>query len=324
MTSPGEGTPPGSFWGRYVPGVVATVVLAAPLALLPLVNSAVMIGVPAVLLALAGRRPEGPAERYLPPLTTVGLVGLVETSAGLLTLVLVLTAIVLDLAVRRRLHWQAAAVVAGLPTAALLSLPLVVLDREVLRDQLLGAMEPTFRSLSGMGFDEAVLRDQYAGIFETALRLMPGAFLVAALGTAVLALALGLWWLHRWGTAGGMTVPPLTMWVFPDGLRWFTLAGLVPALAAVPLGWPVSIESIGLNILVAAATLWSVQGLGIVWYGFVVRDTATGWRVAFLVLTLITAWLGLLLLALLGFVERWMPFRSLMAEGTQAREEEED
>ena len=55
MTSPGEGTPPGSFWGRYVPGVLALVVLGAPLAVLPLVNSAVLVGVPAGLLAMARR-----------------------------------------------------------------------------------------------------------------------------------------------------------------------------------------------------------------------------------------------------------------------------
>lgn len=324
MTSPGEGTPPGSFWGRYVPGVLALVVLGAPLAVLPLVNSAVLVGVPAGLLAMAGRRPEGAAERYLPPLTAAGLVGLVETSTGLFALVLVLTGILLDAMVRRGSHWQLSALVACLPTAAVLSMPLMVLDREELRDQLLGAMEPTFRTLSGMGFDEVALRDQYAGVFDTAIRLLPGAFLMAALGTAVLALALGLWWLHRQGLVEGVEIPSLTMWIFPDGLRWLTLAGVALAVAAVPLGWPIAVETVGLNILVAAVTVWSVQGLSIVWYGFVVRDTATGWRVVFLVLTLFTAWLGLLLLALLGFVERWIPFRSLMAEGTQAREEEED
>jgi hypothetical protein len=322
MTVPGEGTPPGSYWSLYVPASMLAVALGAFLAALPLVNSLVLVAVPALLLALAGEREEGRSERWLPPLIAAGLIGSVALSSGLFALVLALTGIVLDEAVRRGLEWRLTTLAAALPAAAVLMLPLVVLDHQVLREQLLEAMEPTFRSLGGMGFDQAVLRQEYTGFFDTAMRLMPSLFLLAALGVAALALGFGLWQLHRKGRAMAIVLPPLSMWVFPDALRILTGLGLAAALAAHPLHLPGWVETTGLNLLVAAGTLWSVQGFGIVWYGFIVRNTPVALKALFVFLVIISTWWGLALLALLGLVERWIPFRTLMAEGNRAREEE--
>jgi hypothetical protein len=323
MTAQGEETPPGSYWSRYVPMSMSAVALGAFLTALPLVNSLVLVVVPALLLVLAGEREEERSERWLPPLIAAGLMGSVALSSGLFALVMVLTGIVLDEAVRRGLEWRLTTLVAALPVTAVLMLPLVMLDREELRGQLLEAMEPTIRSLGGMGFDQAVLRQEYTGVFDTALRLMPSLFLLAALGVAAVALGSGLWWLHRKGRAMAFTLPPLSMWVFPDALRWLTGLGLVGAVAAHPLHLPVGVETTGLNLLVAAGTLWSVQGFGIVWYGFIVRNTPAVVKGLFVFLIIISTWMGLTLLALLGLMERWIPFRTLIAEGIQAREEEE-
>jgi uncharacterized protein YybS (DUF2232 family) len=325
MTLPGEGTPShGSYWSRYVPLSMIAVALGALLAMVPLINSLILVAVPALLLALAGEREEGRSERWLPPLIAAGLVGSVDLSGGLVALVMAATAIVLDETVRRGLEWRRTIVAAALPTAAVLAFPLVVLDRQVLRDQLLGVVEPTFRSLSGMGYDEAALRAEFTGFFDTALRLLPSLFVLTALGVAALALGIGLWWLHRRGRAGAFVLPPVSMWVFPDGLRWLTGLGLAGALAAHPLNLPVAVETTGLNLLVAAGTVWSVQGFSIVWYGFIVRNTSAILKALFIFLIIISTWLGLAVLALLGVVERWIPFRALMAEGSRANEENEE
>ena len=311
MTVPGEEAPPGSYWNRHFPVTIAVVAFGS---MIPIIGQ---IAVPAALLVRFSERQEEPSQRYLPAVLGAALLSIVVPPFAPYGISVVLSGIVLDQALRRRWDWRTASLLAALPLIAGLAIPIMTSSTEVIRSQLVEAMEPVVPAFRSAGFDPARTEEVVRWVIEAYLRLLPGMFVLTGLFYGLLALAGGTWWMKKRGAAPAVTFPQLAMWVVPEWLVWPTAAGLVFSLLTRG-----GIQSIGLNIIFVMAFLYSIQGIAIMWYGFITRDIPLWARVIF-VLVVLFFWPAIFPVLLVGILETWVPFRSMIASGAGNGDEEE-
>jgi hypothetical protein len=310
MIDPGVGTPPGSYWGRYVPIAAALTVFGSLVMWLP----GGQIVVPAVLSVQLLSRTEDSIQRYLPLIVAAAMVTALVPPFWILAVTAVAAGIVLESGIRRAVEWRVLSVATALPLFVGTGLPALLIDSATLEQQWRVMMEP-FLGSGGEQLNEAV---QWA--FDLMLRLMPSLLVCGAVVSGLLALTAVTWWLRRQGSDPRVRVPGLAMWVLPEAFVWPTAAGL--ALLVAGSGW---LRNAGLNIVVIAAFFYSIQGMAIIWYDFIRRDIPVWMRAMFIVVMIVPV-IGMLLatlMVLLGLMETWIPFRRLMAAGAGNGDEEE-
>jgi len=324
MNQPVGDPPPISYWGRFVPLSVGLVLITPVVLAFPLLNVAGMIGVPAALLVLFQEHTESSLKRWLPAMTTAAVMGSIDLLGGLMTLSFVLSAILLDKEVRRGREWGAVGLAGSIPFLLLAagSLLAVVKYSEPIEEQLLATYVTLFEQMSQMGFDTTQMADMLPEIVRQIVRLIPAASALSGFFVGFGALSLGIWWLGKRGIVKGMEIPQFTIWVLPEKLVWFVVFGLVLWMTGLIVG-PGNMHTTGLNLVIILVAVYSVQGLAIMWYGFEVRGTATWMRVLFVIMVSIMVHVGVVIMALLGLLETWVPLRSLMAEAAEQRKEED-
>lgn len=314
MNTPGEGAPPGSYWNRFVPISTALVAFGSVLLLLPLVGQIV---VPAALLVQLWNRQEEPAQRYLPMVAAAALVSVLAPPFGIFAAAAALSGILLDQGVRGGWDWRTVASAAAVPLFLVIAISLLSAGSDAVRQRLDEFMRP-FMSTSGtMGTNPEQFKEVFEWLLDVYVRVLPGLILTAALFYSVFALLAGTWWLRRQGASPAVEVPQLAMWALPDVLAWPTAAGLALAVWSQGL-----IQTIGLNLVVVLAVLYSIQGLAIVWYGFIVR-AIPGWARALVIVAMFIFPPAIIPVVIVGILETWVPFRSLMAAGAGNGDEEE-
>ncbi len=315
---------PISYWGRFVPLSVGLVLITPIVLAFPLLNVAGMIGVPAALLVLFQEHSESSLNRWLPAITTAVVMGMIDILGGLMTFSFVLSAILLDREVRRGREWGAAGLAGSIPFLLLAagSLLAVIKSGELIEEQLLATYSILFEQMSQMGLDTARIVDMLPEIVSQGVRLIPAAAALTGFFVGFGALTFGMWWMGKRGIVKGMEVPQFTIWVLPEKLFWSAVFGLVLWIIGLIVG-PGNLHTAGLNLVIILAAVYSVQGLAIMWYGFEVRGTATWIRVLFVIMVSIMVHVGVVIMALLGLLETWVPLRSLMAEAAEQGKEED-
>ncbi len=315
---------PVSYWGKFVPLSVGLVLIAPIVLAIPLLNVAGMIGVPAALLVLFQELSESSLKRWLPAITTAVIMGMIDQLGGLMTLSIVLSAILLDREVRRGREWGTAGLAGSIPFLLLAagSLLIVIQYREQIEEQLLATYAAVFEQLVLMGFDTTRMVELLPEIVRQGVRLIPAAAALTGLFIGFGALTFGMWWLGKRGTVKGMEIPQFTIWVLPEKLVWSAVLGLALWMTGLIVG-PGNLHTAGLNLVIILAVVYSIQGLAIMWYGFEVRGTAMWVRVLFMIMVSVMVHVGVVIMALLGLLETWVPLRSLMAEAAEQGKEED-
>ncbi len=290
---------------------------------LELVLAAALFAAPAALLA-HGQLRTGPRARFWLPIAALALAaGLLLPPVGVVVLGLVTSGLLLDHGVRRRWDWRAVGFIGGAPFMPLAWSVLAPLGRPEVVDrwmeQYRSAVGPMLAGMPGAGGREEEFFETLRSMLELTGRLAPSITLLLGLTLGVVALSLGLWWLMRKGAAPGVRVPEFYMWSLPAWVSWVTGLALLAALTASgPL------LDAAYNVLLVLGTLYSIQGMAVAWYGFEVRGTP-GWaRGLFILAVLVTYFVGMVMLAVLGLLETWVPFRAHMAEAAAGGPDEED
>jgi hypothetical protein len=272
---------------------------------------------PAALLVRFGERQEEPSLRYLPAVLGAALVSILVPPFAIYGASVAVAGMLLDQAVRRSWDWRAASLLAAVPLVAGLAIPIMGSGSEFIRGQLMEAMEPVIPAFSSAGFDPAQAEETVRRFVEIYMRLLPGMFALTGLFYGVFALAGGSWWLRRKGAIPAVEVPQLAMWVVPERMIWLTAASLV--LSIFTRG---EIQSVGLNLTLVLAFLYSIQGLAIMWYGFITR-AIPAWARVLLVIVVLLFPPAIFPMLIVGILETWVPFRSMIAAGTGDGDEEE-
>jgi hypothetical protein len=201
MIDPGVGTPPGSYWGRYVPIAAALTVFGSLVMWLP----GGQIVVPAVLSVQLLSRTEDSIQRYLPLIVAAAMVTALVPPFWILAVTAVAAGIVLESGIRRAVEWRVLSVATALPLFVGTGLPALLIDSATLEQQWRVMMEP-FLGSGGEQLNEAV---QWA--FDLMLRLMPSLLVCGAVVSGLLALTAVTWWLRRQGSDPRVRVPGLAM-----------------------------------------------------------------------------------------------------------------
>lgn len=290
---------------------------------LELMIAAALFAAPAGLFVQSQLR-TGPRARFWLPLAVLGLAaGLLLPPVGVVVLAMVTSGLLLDHGVRRRWDWRAVSFIGGAPYMPLAWSVLApfgrpeVLDRWM--EQYRTAVGPMLADLPGGAGQEEEFFETFRSTLELTGRLAPSLTLLIGLTLGVVALGLGLWWLRRRGAEPGLRFPPFYMWSMPERLSW--LAGL--SLLAVLTASGALLDAV-YNVLLLLGTLYSIQGMAVAWYGFEVRGTPAWARGLFVIAVIATFLLGMVLLAVLGLLETWVPFRAHMAEAAMRGPREED
>ena len=279
-----------------------------------------IIIIPAGILAhgQSGRSKPGRFFRLLAVGTALLL--LVVPMAGYPLAVLFLVGLFLHTGVARGWDWR----VVTLLGAAPLALAFALLYRteqmgEALHEQVMQQWETLLLGRGGdplMDLEEA--RQQFATLLDGVVLIAPALLLLLAVALALGGLVLGLWWARRRAGVPRIEVPPFPMWDIPNQL-WVIPVGGVALLLA---GWS-PVVAVGWNLIAVAGAAYGVRGLAIAWYGFIVRGTHPIVRVVFLLFLFMLIWLGGVLVALLGFLETWIPFRANLAGAVRGNPDEE-
>ncbi|MFO7768441.1 MAG: DUF2232 domain-containing protein [bacterium] len=290
---------------------------------LELLIAAAFFAVPAALFAQSRLR-SGPRARFWLPLAAVGLAaGLLLPPVGVVVLAMITSGLLLDYGVRRRWDWRAVSLIGGAPIMPLAWSVLAPLDRPEVLDlwveRYRASMDGMMSGFPGDAGQEEQFFETLRSTLELTGRLAPSLTLLTGLTLGVVALGLGLWWLRRRGEDPGLRFPAFCMWNMPEQLSWLAGAAFLAALTA-----PGPLLEAAYNVLLLLAILYSIQGLAVAWYGFEVRGTP-GWaRGLFVAAVIVTHLLGMAMLAVLGLLETWVPFRAHMAEAAMGGPDEED
>ena len=320
MTLPGGEMSPMPYWGRFVPISVGLVFLFLVTWYVPLLNVAGMVGIPAILLVLFQERQEPPLQRWFPAIATVALIGMVDRLGGLMVLTIVLIAILQDREVRRKQNWGLVGFAGSIPLLLLSSMSLLVVFRyqDEIEEHVISFYSQILEQMSQSGFDTGQMQELLPGMVHSAVQMIPAGLALLGLFVGFGALICGMWWLGKRGLVATIEIPQFTVWVLPEKLVWPVIVGLA-LLVAGPGGWKVA----GLNLLVVLTMLYSVQGIAIMFYGFEIRGTP-GWaRVLFIIVLTVMHVIGAAMMAILGLLETWIPFRSLMAKAAEEGKEED-
>ncbi len=308
-----------SYWGRHVPVTAALSLAGGLLAPIPIVNAVAIIGVPAMLAVLCRRRGESAVMRWLPAL--VPLLILLPVAGvrifAVWPLALVVTAIILEQALRLGWEWRLTTLALALPPAGtFIGLWYAMVGEAGVREY--GAqLWPAYADLlDKIGLESGTFEAQFEQSLETIIYVLPSQFGMAGIMTGLMTLAVTVWWLQRSGTEPGIGLEPYSCWELP---RWMLVPFGVCLLSIATGG---TVARAGANAAIVIAFLYFLQGFAIIWYSFEARGTA-GWiRLLFALLAVIIIWPGLIIL---GVVETVYPFRRLMAgQGGDATEEGSD
>ena len=318
MNLRGEMAPPGSYWGRFVPASIALVALAVIVSPLPLLNSVGAIVIPAALMVLFWSRSESSIYRWFPALVAATVAALAFQPIGLVVIIIVAAGILLDKGVRAGWDWKVVGLAGSCPLLFWLALVLPVWSQtvETIGEEMeLTYVAPLTDWFVELGFDQVQMEELVTQTVETVMRLLPSQLVLAALFMGFGALLVGNWWLRRQGRELGIEVQQMAVWALPYRLIWVMIAALASLVFASG-----GLKTVGLNVVVVLGFFYMVQGFAIIWYSFEVRGTP-GWiRSLFAIAVALVVWPGLVII---GMLENWIPFRSLMAKAAGEGEEED-
>ncbi|HOK69962.1 MAG TPA: YybS family protein [Bacillota bacterium] len=164
----------------------------------------------------------------------------------------------------------------------------------------------------GMGETSMMLARQSVELMTVLLKsFLPVIVLSAAVLGAVIVAAVARWVLVRMNEKV-VPVPPFARWQ----LGWEWIWGLIAGILLSQLGQWMGIElisTIGKNVTMGFALLYTVQGVAIIWHFFTKRNIPKALAVIAIVLIYLTPPFNLLV-PIAGVLDTWLDFRNLAAQ----------